>query len=176
VNKYYLKDKSNSTGRVHFGVNVFPLSCGEIESNQNSRNCSPPGMDYNSIQPDRGCKTEFRSTLTVVLIKILFALSHPFPRQKTSISMMDEEEDSDDNSIDNEPIQKRQILYQSDDDDDNFAFLLKSHAFLKHKGSRPGKSANMNRQQACGHEHIVANYFATNPVYGEQHFRRQFMR
>lgn len=42
------------------------------------------------------------------------------------------------------------------------------------KGSRPGKSSNLPRDHAAGHQRIFADYFCEHPVYPERLFRRRY--
>lgn len=42
------------------------------------------------------------------------------------------------------------------------------------KGSRPGKSPNLPRDHAAGHQRIFDDYFGEHPVYTDRLFRRRF--
>jgi hypothetical protein len=44
----------------------------------------------------------------------------------------------------------------------------------QHGGSRPGRAPNVDRGIQQGHERIIRDYFAPEPVYGEKVFRRRF--
>ncbi|KAE8974234.1 hypothetical protein PR003_g19319 [Phytophthora rubi] len=44
----------------------------------------------------------------------------------------------------------------------------------KRGGSRPGRSPNAKRDHAAGHQRLLLDYFASEPVYNERLFRRRF--
>ncbi len=74
------------------------------------------------------------------------------------------------------------LLLDDDDDDDFLATNLPNVSALQwnkepsnqHGGSRPGRSANFNRNTASGDAKLKRDYFGPNPTYGEDIFRRRF--
>lgn len=44
----------------------------------------------------------------------------------------------------------------------------------RHGGSRPGKSANIERDRVGGHIRLMVDYFDPNPRFGAKTFRRRF--
>ena len=76
----------------------------------------------------------------------------------------------------------QQLIFDDDDDDDFIAAnLLQIPALqlineppIKHGGSRPGRSANVKRNIASGHDNIMRDYLGPRPIYGEGIFRRRF--
>ena len=77
------------------------------------------------------------------------------------------------------------IEHFTDDDEEEFIQLLQQHQQLLvdfieinnesvHGGSRPGRSPNINRNSLEGHERIIKDYFADQPIYDEKLFRRRF--
>ncbi len=83
---------------------------------------------------------------------------------------MHEEEYSDNNLIDDEPSQWKKVVAKNDDDDNDFAFLIKSQVFIKHKESLPWRGPNLNRQPASGHQKLNADNFASSPVHSNNNF------
>ena len=76
-------------------------------------------------------------------------------------------------------------LFLDDDEEEYVQLLQQSHQFLTnvgesmstpvaHGGSRPGKRPNINRESQSGHDRIIKDYFAEQPIYGDKLFRRRF--
>jgi hypothetical protein len=61
-------------------------------------------------------------------------------------------------------IQVILAIAESDDDEE----------VMQHGGSRPGRTANINREPLRFHNQLVEDYFAERPRYGDELFRRRF--
>ena len=76
----------------------------------------------------------------------------------------------------------RQRLFQDDDEDDVMLNLVVGQfdvggdtlPRVVHRGSRPGRVRNIDRQRQQGHDRIFADYFSDSPVFGPDVFRRRF--
>ena len=68
------------------------------------------------------------------------------------------------------------FLDEFDDGEAQQAIVLLAAENLlpNHGGSRPGRAPNVDRGIQQGHERIIKDYFAPEPVYGEKVFRRRF--
>jgi hypothetical protein len=97
------------------------------------------------------------------------------------------------NSSDDDRASKISVSSTSDDDGDIWAAVIAEDDEEKvvalnllfeadmaqseplvHGGSRPGKKSNLPRDLALGHRAIWRDYFASNPTYPENIFRRRF--
>ena len=76
----------------------------------------------------------------------------------------------------------RQQLFQNDDEDDLMLNLVVGQfdvggdggPRVVHRGSRPGRARNIDRERQQGHDWIFFDYFADPPVFGPDVFRRRF--
>lgn len=76
---------------------------------------------------------------------------------------------------------RQQILEDDEEDELNAAAMLVGMEFEPgpiprgiHGGSRPGRGANLAREREEGHRRMFADYFAENPIYGPEVFRRRY--
>ena len=73
---------------------------------------------------------------------------------------------------------KRSMVEAANDDMSYVMLLYNSEVddgeIIRHGGSRPGRSKNIDRDHANGHARIYADYFAERPVYNDKLFRRRF--